>query len=60
MFIETFQRDVDFEQYSQSRYLDLKTGEIIWVFDEDGFLYFNESKENTINKLKDILRTFYD
>lgn len=35
MFIEAFQRDVDFEQYFQSRYLDLETGEIIWVFGED-------------------------
>ena len=35
MFIEAFQRDVDFEQYPLSRYLDLETGEIIWVFDED-------------------------
>ena len=32
---EAFQRDVDFEQYPLSRYLDLETGEIIWVFDED-------------------------
>ena len=35
MFLEAFQRDVDFEQYPLSRYLDLETGEIIWVFDED-------------------------
>ncbi len=35
MFIEAFQHDIDFEQYSQSRYLNLETGETIWVFDED-------------------------
>jgi len=35
MFIEAFQRDVDFEQFSQSKYLDLETGEISWVFDKD-------------------------
>ena len=35
MFIEAFQRDVDFEQYPLSNYLDLETGEIIWVFNED-------------------------
>ena len=34
MFIEAFQHDLDFEQYSHSRYLDLETGKIIWVFDE--------------------------
>ncbi len=36
MFIEVFQRDDVFnETYSQSTYLDLQTGQIIWVFDED-------------------------
>jgi len=35
MFIEAFQRDEDFEQYPQQAYLDLETGEVIWVFDED-------------------------
>ena len=35
MFMEAFERDVDFESYSQSTYLDLETGKIIWVFDED-------------------------
>ncbi len=33
MFIEAFQVDVDFEQSPLSRYLDLETGELIWVFD---------------------------
>jgi hypothetical protein len=35
MFIEAFQRDEDFEHYPQSTYLDLKTGEVFWVFIED-------------------------
>ena len=35
MFIEAFQRDEDFEHYPQSTYLDLKTGEVVWIFDDD-------------------------
>ena len=35
MFLEVFQRDEDFEHYPQSTYLDLKTGEILWIFDDD-------------------------
>jgi len=35
MFLEAFQRDEDFEHYPQSTYLDLKTGEILWIFDDD-------------------------
>ncbi len=36
MFIDAFERDVDFhDEYPQSSYLDLETGEVIWVFEED-------------------------
>ena len=35
MFMDAFERDEDFEQYSQSTHLDLETGKIVWVFDED-------------------------
>ncbi len=35
MFMDAFERDEDFEQYSQSIHLDLETGKIVWVFDED-------------------------
>ena len=36
MFIDAFERDVDFHnEYPQSAYLDLETGEVIWVFEED-------------------------
>jgi hypothetical protein len=35
MFLEAFQRDEDFEHYPQSTYLDLKIGEILWIFDDD-------------------------
>ena len=36
MFIGAFERDVDFHsEYPQSAYLDLKKGEVIWVFEED-------------------------
>ncbi len=36
MFIHAFERDVDFhDEYPQSSYLDLETGEVIWVFEED-------------------------
>ena len=36
MFISAFERDEEFySHYPQSTYLDLETGEVIWVFDED-------------------------
>jgi len=36
MFIEAFERDEDFsDPYSQSAYLYLETGEVIWVFEDD-------------------------
>jgi hypothetical protein len=36
MFIDAFQRDEVFHDSSpQSTYLDLETGEVIWVFEED-------------------------
>ena len=36
MFIDAFERDVDFHvEYPQSYYLDLQTGEVIWVFEDD-------------------------
>jgi len=35
MFINAFERDVDFEQYSQSAYLDLEGGKVVWLFDEN-------------------------
>lgn len=35
MFLEAFQRDEDYEHYAQSTYLDLKTGELLWIFDDD-------------------------
>ena len=36
MFTDAFERDVDFrDQYPQSAYLYLETGEFIWVFEED-------------------------
>ena len=33
--MDAFERDVDFEQYSQSAYLDLEGGKVVWLFDED-------------------------
>jgi len=37
MFIEAFERDEDFSgPYSQSAYLYLETGEVIWVFESLG------------------------
>jgi hypothetical protein len=36
MFVDAFERDVDFHlEYPQSAYLDLETGEVVWVFEED-------------------------
>jgi uncharacterized protein involved in copper resistance len=36
MFIDAFERDVDFhDEYPQTTYLDILTGEVIWVFEED-------------------------
>jgi hypothetical protein len=36
MFIEAFQRDVDFQDIEpQSAYLVLETGEVVWLFEED-------------------------
>ena len=36
MFIHAFERDVDFhDHFPQSTYLDLETGEVVWVFEED-------------------------
>jgi hypothetical protein len=36
MFIDAFERDEVFsDPYSQSAYLDLETGKVIWVFEED-------------------------
>jgi len=35
MLMDAFERDVDFEQYSQSAYLDLEAGKVVWLFDED-------------------------
>ena len=36
MFIEAFERDEVFSDLSsQSAYLDLETGEVLWVFDDD-------------------------
>jgi len=36
MFIEAFERDEVFsDPYSQSAYLDLEMGKVIWVFEED-------------------------
>jgi len=36
MFIHAFERDVDFhDHFPQSTYLDLETGEVIWIFEED-------------------------
>jgi hypothetical protein len=35
-FIEAFGRDVDFEDtWGQSAYLDLETGEMLWVYEDD-------------------------
>ena len=35
MFIHAFERDVDFhDHFPQSTYLDLKTGEVVWIFEE--------------------------
>ena len=34
--MDAFERDVDFhDEYPQSAYLDIETGEVIWVFEED-------------------------
>ena len=33
--MDAFERDEDFEQYFQSTHLDLETGKIVWVFDEE-------------------------
>ena len=47
MFIEAFQRDEDFEQYSQSTYLDLQTGDVIFVFlEDDADMWGIDPKEN--------------
>lgn len=36
LFMHAFERDVDFEDLSpQCAYLDLETGDVIWVFEED-------------------------
>jgi hypothetical protein len=35
-FFDAFERDVDFyDSYRQAAYLDLKTGGVIWIFEED-------------------------
>ena len=53
MFIEAFQRDEDFEEYDQRTHLDLETGEVIWIFDEDhdtemwAGIYPEENANNT-------------
>ena len=36
MFIDAFERDVEFhDMYPQSAFLDLETGEVVWVFEDD-------------------------
>jgi len=35
MFMDAFERDVDFEQYSQAACLELEGGKVVWIFDED-------------------------
>ena len=36
LFMDAFERDVDFQDLSpQCTYLDLETGDVIWVFEED-------------------------
>jgi hypothetical protein len=40
MFMHAFARDVDFhDSFRQSSYLDLKTGDIIWVYEDDEDAY---------------------
>ena len=36
MFMMAFERDVEYhDHYPQTSYLDLETGEMVWVFEED-------------------------
>jgi len=36
MFLDAFERDVDYhDTCPQTAYLDLATGEVVWVFEED-------------------------
>ena len=50
MFILAFERDVDFhDHFPQSTYLDLETGEVVWIFEEDDEAEFEtgiEPEEN--------------
>ena len=40
LFLEAFGRDVTFhDAYPRSTYLDLETGEVIWVYDDDNDAY---------------------
>ena len=50
MFIHAFERDVDFhDHFPQSTYLDLETGEVVWIYEEDDDAEFEtgiEPEEN--------------
>jgi hypothetical protein len=50
MFIHAFERDVDYhDHFPQSTYLDLETGEVIWIYEDDDEAEFEvgiEPEEN--------------
>jgi hypothetical protein len=50
IFIHAFERDVDFHDHcAQSTYLDLETGEVLWIYEEDDEAEFEtgiEPEEN--------------
>jgi hypothetical protein len=56
MFIHAFERDVDFhDHFPQSTYLDLETGEVVWIFEEDDDAELQtgiEPEENAVLKEK--------
>ena len=60
MFIHAFERDVDFhDHFPQSTYLDLETGEVIWIYEEDDEAEFEtgiEPEENAT--LREQINTF--
>lgn len=46
-FSSAFDRDVDFESDGQEAYLDLRTGEVLWIFveDEDAWMHAGLARE---------------
>jgi Uncharacterised protein family (UPF0158) len=52
LFLMAFDRDVDYEDPAQSTYLDLVSGSIIWIFeeDEDAEMYGLDTEENAAQR----------